>query len=116
MSFLSLYETTTPRPQQRIICGNYTNYFSQIFASLEEITRVTTRGGYAVIVVQDSYYKEARLNLGSVISEMLFHYGWTLQYKRSFVVGVSFTHLNPNGRLYFKGAPPVENALFFMRG
>jgi SAM-dependent methyltransferase len=93
----------------------YANYFRQIFESLERLTAAAKGNGFAVIVVQDSYYKDIRLNLDAVISEMLFHYGWTLQYKRSFVVGVSFTHLNPHGKLYHKASAPIENALFFRR-
>ena len=87
-----------------------------MFSSLREITKVTKKDGYAVIVVQDSYYKQIKLNLGSVLAEMFAHFGWVLQHRRDFVVEVSFTHLNPHARLYPKESPPIESALFFMKG
>lgn len=93
----------------------YIGYFSQIYASLRDITRVTVKGGRAVIVVQNSYYKEVQIDLGSIIAEMLAQEGWTFHTRKEFPVQASFTYLNPSAKCYPKVRPPVESALFFLK-
>ncbi len=63
------------RHPSRASSGYYTRYFHQYFrqltASLDEICRVTKGVGHVVIVVQDSYYKDLRLDLASAFAEMI---------------------------------------------
>lgn len=52
----------------------YTKYFMQYFTglycSLVEIGRCLRRGGVAVLVVQDSYYKDVHVDLPGIVAEM----------------------------------------------
>jgi SAM-dependent methyltransferase len=48
----------------------YLQYFNGLQLSIAEISRVLKRGGRAALVVQDSYFKDVRVDLARVVTEM----------------------------------------------
>jgi hypothetical protein len=56
----------------------FKQYFVGIFRSLQGIDRLTNVGCHAVIVVQDSYFKDVRIDLPVIYREYLEYSGWRL--------------------------------------
>ena len=83
--------------------GYYRRYFSAYFerlaTSLREIARVLRLSGVLVMVVQDSHYKEVRVQLGEFVSDLAECYGLTVMREERFEVPNGMA-LNPAGRRY----------------
>ncbi len=89
---------------------NLLQYFDGLYQSLQEIARVLKDGGEAVLVVQDSYYKEHRIDLATIVTEMLYE-TLTLTRRIDYRRGRSFAQINPRAAMVAKR--PTESALFF---
>jgi len=48
----------------------FSNYFNAMYASIREVRRVLKPNSNAVLVVQDSYYKDVHIDLPSIISDI----------------------------------------------
>ncbi|MBA3877444.1 MAG: hypothetical protein C0498_11040 [Anaerolinea sp.] len=83
--------------------GYYSRYFEQYFRGLasavSEMTRVCTEDAPIALVVQDSYYKEVRLDLAAVLREMLTATGRSTFQEKSFSTGTRAA-TNPKVREY----------------
>jgi DNA modification methylase len=95
--------------------GYYLKYFVQYFdamhRSLKEVRRVVKPGGASAIVVQDSYYKEIRFDLGRGIEEMAMVCGWREVERMDFVAPHRRANMNPNARKYRASAVATESLL-----
>lgn len=56
----------------------FIRYFSKIYRCLSELARVLKPSGVAVLVVQDSYYKDIHIDLPSILIEMLIDVGFVV--------------------------------------
>ena len=88
-------------------------YFSGYASSLAQLALITCRTGTIGLVVQDSYYKELRLDLAQITTEILETYGWQLCRSYAFAPRRSFAQINPRAVAYAKNTAPQERALFF---
>jgi hypothetical protein len=59
-------------------------YYSKIYNSIRSLSRVLKPSGHAIIVVQDSYYKDVHNNVNQTFIEMASHFGWTLDGRNEF--------------------------------
>ena len=94
---------------------NHLQYFSSIFESLREISRVLVQGGDAVFVVQDSYYKEIKNDLPGVFSEMAEVHGLDVVSKKDFIVSRDMSSLNKSSKKYGKTDKKIESVMFFRK-
>lgn len=90
------------------------DYFDKISKALELIARGLKKGGGAVFVVQDSYYKELHNDLPTIIVEMTSHYDMRLRTRKDFVAR-SMASINPYSRLYRDASTATESVLCFTR-
>jgi hypothetical protein len=79
----------------------YVQYFSGLHQSLREIDRTLKHPGQCILVVQDSYYKDVRIDLATIIGEMAKGLGWAMTARADFptaktIVGLN-THAIENG-------------------
>lgn len=93
----------------------YRQYFASMFTSLREIDRVLKKAGRCVLVVQDSYYKEVRVDLSQIFIEMGYAHGWTLRQKIDFHVKQTLAGVNPEVRHYRQRFHATESALVFSK-
>lgn len=93
----------------------FETYFKMLNSSLSEMHRVIRPQGRAFIVVQDSYYKEVRLDLPLVTSEMAEAHGWAHSYVFDFPVGRTMAVVNPKARNYRRDFSAVESVLLLER-
>ena len=60
------------------------NYFHDLQSSVIELSRIVRAGGRICMVVQDSYYKEYRVDLQSIVIEMMGETGRSLDSRSDF--------------------------------
>jgi hypothetical protein len=91
----------------------FLQYFESLFRSLKEINRVLVPGGACALVVQDSYYKDIRLDLSLIVAEMASALGWSQEASVGFPVPSAYAMMNPASRRYRRSYAAVESFLFF---
>lgn len=86
-------------------------YFHGLFQSLNELRRILKRNAQAVVVVQDSYYKEVHNDLPAILTEMAAAAGLTLSSRSDFPVVRSMAAVNSASRSYRSAHSATESAL-----
>jgi DNA modification methylase len=89
----------------------FTQYFSSMWQSLQELRRVLRPNGSCVMIVQDSYYKDIHVDLPAILTEMATHIGWKLYERQDFTVNRTKASINPRARKYRSDFHAVESAL-----
>lgn len=79
---------------------SHARYFSDLSKSIGELKRVITPGGKAVLVIQDSYYKEMHNDLPKIAIEMAEHSGFVHIISRHFPLTRLIAASNPKVRRY----------------
>lgn len=93
----------------------YLQYFDGMWSSLKELRRVLSPGGSAVLVVQDSYYKEIHVDLPALIEDMGSAAGWRIGKRVDFRVPRTMASINPASRKYRTDFRATESAVLLER-
>lgn len=96
----------------RYYSKTFRQYFDGIFRSLQGIDRVTKSGGRAVIVVQDSSFKDVKIDLPLIYSEYFEYLGWLLIEQTEFRTRTKGAIHRFAGR-YRPAAKATESVLIF---
>ena len=91
----------------------HVSYFGSLYASYNEITRVLRPGGRAILVVQDSYYKELHTDLQAVTTQMFQSLGMTLVLRRDYSSKNTKAAVNTRRLKYRNTADATESVLVF---
>jgi hypothetical protein len=91
-------------------------YFDGLYKSLVEIDRILVQSGECFFVVQDSYYKEAHVDLARILREMGHSIGWECGLRRDFSSSRTMVGLNRGARAYDNPKRAVESVLHFTKG
>jgi hypothetical protein len=88
-------------------------YLRGLGESLAEIGRVARPGAPVVFVVQDSYYKEIRVDLATIIAEMsgAHHLSQVAGHNFEVVARRNYATINPRSRVYRDSTPATESVL-----
>lgn len=92
---------------------SHASYFSSLYRSLVEIQRVLRPGGYCVLVVQNSYYKEHLNDVAQIATEMASSCAMKLKQRADFESKKSMVRVNPGARRYARSNTSVESVLCF---
>jgi hypothetical protein len=98
----------------RYYSKTFKQYFAGIFRSLQGISRMTKAGGHAVIVVQDSYFKDVKIDLPVIYREYLECSGWQFIEQTKFKTRTKGAIHRFAGR-YRRTADATESVLIFER-
>jgi hypothetical protein len=90
------------------------DYFDKMSRALTRIASGLKPGGRAVLVVQDSYYKDIHNDLPTALIEMCQASGLALGTRRDFLTR-SMAGINPYTRLYKRASMATEAVLCFER-
>lgn len=111
LSLLKRIKTHTSRASATYYRKYFTQYFDSLWRSLAELRRVVRPGGRIVLVVQDSYYKELRIDLARVVREMAERLAWTPLNQLDYPIGATKAAINPRTRPYRRTFSATESAL-----
>jgi SAM-dependent methyltransferase len=93
----------------------FIRYFTGLYDSLSEISRVLKDNGICWTVVQDSYYKTEKVDLPRIVGEMAHSLGWKLEYQVDFRQARSKGSLNSRSWKFMAGTEATESALGFRK-
>lgn len=110
--FLKQVLTHSSKASASYYFKNHVQYFDSIYNSIIEIKRVLKPGGCCILVVQDSYYKDIRNDLATIIKEMFDNNGVNLIRQENFISERNMDRINPNNKKYRHQTRPVESVLF----
>ena len=91
----------------------HVDYFDKISQSITNIVSGLKPSRRAVLVVQDSYYKEIHNDLPSIIADIAEERGLSLRRREDFHLSRSMSGINPHSRTYKRPAGAVEAVLCF---
>lgn len=89
------------------------DYFEKMAASMRAIREALTDTGQAIMVVQDSFYKEVHNDLPSILSEMALSANLSLKRREKFSVRRSMSGINPKSKNYNRRSGATESVLCF---
>jgi len=81
--------------------------------SLSNLVKGLKRNGVAVLVVQDSFYKDQHNDLPTIICEMAEAQGLALARRKEFYLRRTMAGINPRARVYRASFDAVESVLCF---
>jgi tRNA G10 N-methylase Trm11 len=114
-NFLSRVAEHTSKASASYYLKTHLDYYDKLDRSLNEISRVLAPGSVAVIVVQDSYYKEIHNDLPRVTSEMCAQKGLILNGRGDFAAKKTMASINRRSKPYRDSARALESVLSFVR-
>lgn len=91
------------------------DYFDKLSRSLRNIASALKNGGKAVLVVQDSYYKDLHNDLPTIVSEIANLQGLIFLGAKEFRLARSMSGVNPFTRVYKRKPGAVEAVLCFLK-
>ncbi|MCE2744484.1 MAG: site-specific DNA-methyltransferase [Burkholderiales bacterium] len=92
---------------------NHFQYFSALYNSIGELTRVLKKNGSCFLVIQDSYYKDLHNNVPLIASEMAANHGLSLKRKVDFSSTRSMADVHPHAKKYAAKRNLAESVLCF---
>jgi hypothetical protein len=113
--FLARVYAHSSKASQTYYHKSHVQYFSSLHTSVGELSRVLRPGGKAILVVQDSYYKELRNDIALITQEMAQTFGLTLQARKDFAASRSMASINNRARKYRATAVATESVLCFTK-
>jgi len=93
----------------------FVQYFFGISRSLSELSRCTRAGAFCVLVVQDSYFKDLRVDLATIFSEIACGLGFGLSQQVDFPISRTFASINTRSRNYRIDTSAIESVLCFRK-
>jgi hypothetical protein len=91
------------------------DYFSKMSKSLYNLVKGLKGSGVAVLVVQDSFYKDQHNDLPTIIGEMAEAQGLALARREEFHLRRTMAGINPRARVYRATSGAVESVLCFRK-
>lgn len=94
---------------------NHVTYFSSLANSISEINRVLKPNRSAILVVQDSYYKDIHNDVPQIVVEMGKLNGLSLQVRRDFITSRSMGGINMHSKKYRTSQEIKESVLWMVK-
>lgn len=95
---------------------NFVQYFDGLSQSVSELARVLERGGRCIVVVQDSFYKEIKISLHTIVQEMAAIRSLHIVDVVSFNAKANMVNLNSASKKYRNNSDAREYVLIFQKG
>jgi hypothetical protein len=111
--FLRRVERHPSKASDGYYIKTHVDYFDKIARSVDAIARALRPKGAAVLVVQDSFYKDIHNDLPLYVTEIAERRRLVLKRRADFEVRRSMSGINPKTRTYRKSSAAVESVLCF---
>jgi len=113
--FLKSVRTHASKASSGYYYLTHLDYFDKMNRSIRNIATSIRPGGKAILVVQDSYYKDIYNDLPAIISEISKSHGLSLVRRENFHSRRSMSRINRSSRIYNRHAGATESVLCFER-
>ena len=113
VNFLQMVSAHDSHASSGYYLKTHIDYFHKIGRSISNISTALKPNGAAVLVVQDSHYKEIHNDVPSIVTEIASRHGLELRRRDDFQVKTSMSGINPRARAYKKHSRTVESVLCF---
>lgn len=113
IQFLKDLRDHTSKASKTYYHKTHLDYFEKLSSSMEKMSSCIKKGGSAVLVVQDSYYKNLHNDLARIVTEMAECRSLALKRREDFRTLRSMSGLNGRTRVYSRPAGAVESVLCF---
>ncbi|MBY5572203.1 site-specific DNA-methyltransferase [Rhizobium leguminosarum] len=111
--FLNKVMTHNSKASSGYYLKTHIDYFDKMYRSISNISHCLKDGGKAILVVQDSYYKDVHNNLQLTLQEMAASLGMPLRRREDFAVARSMSGINRYARKRAPTLKEVESVLCF---
>ncbi|MEM9762182.1 MAG: DNA methyltransferase [Pseudomonadota bacterium] len=115
ISFLERLKRHPSKASTGYYYTTHTDYYRKMVLSMRGVTAALRPGGSAVLIVQDSYYKEIHNDLPQIITEMGEICGLKLRRREDFRMGRTMAGINPKTRAYKRDMGAIEAVLCFVK-
>lgn len=112
-NFLAAVKRHSSKASSGYYYKTHVDYFDKMNRSLESISKVMNANGAAVLVVQDSYYKEIHNDLPLAITEIASIHRLKLRRREEFRLTKTLAGSHPHSKAYRKSFEAVEAVLCF---
>lgn len=113
-SFLAALKQHPSKASSGYYYKTHLDYFRKTACSLGRVAEALKPGGRAVLVVQDSYYKDIHNDLPAIITEMGAKRGLSLSGREDFYLR-SMSDINPGRKTYKRPPGATESVLCFVK-
>ncbi|MGO6718525.1 DNA methyltransferase [Rhizobium ruizarguesonis] len=114
LSFLTALKAHPSKASAGYYYRTHLDYFDKMNRSMQRLAVGLKPGGRAVLVVQDSYYKDIHNDLPTIITEIGAHHGLTLCQSKAFHLR-SMSDINPGRQTYVRPPGATEAVLCFTK-
>jgi len=114
LTFLDALKTHPSKASSGYYYRTHLDYFDKMSRSMKRLAFGLKSGGRAVLVVQDSYYKNIHNDLPKIIAEISAHHGLTLGQSTAFHLR-SMSDINPGRQTYVRPSGATESVLCFTK-
>lgn len=114
VSFMSALKAHPSKGSGGYYYRTHLDYFDKMNRSMQRLAVALKAGGRAVLVVQDSYYKNIHNDLPTIITEIGAYHGLTLSQSKAFHLR-SMSDIHPGRRTYVRPSGATESVLCFSR-
>ncbi|MBU7008721.1 site-specific DNA-methyltransferase [Phosphitispora fastidiosa] len=94
----------------------FIQYFIGMYESVKEIYRILNKNGIAIIVVQDSWFKDVYVDVPGIVIEFAQSCGFSIIEKNDYEVRNNMNYINTKSRGYKKSKRSVESVITFRKG
>ena len=113
-TFLRALKTHPSKASGGYYYRTHLDYFEKMSRSMKRLVFALKPGGRAVLVVQDSYYKDVHNDLPKIIAEIGAHHGLSLAQSKDFHLR-SMSDINPGRQTYMRPSGATESVLCFTK-
>jgi hypothetical protein len=114
IKFLAALKVHPSKASSGYYYRTHLDYFDKMNRSMQRLAVGLKPGGHAVLVVQDSYYKDIHNDLPKIITEIGAHHGLTLGQSKAFHLR-SMSDINPGRQTYVRPSGATESVLCFTK-
>ena len=111
--FLHAVKRHSSRASSTYYYKQHVQYYNSLASSVKMLSKQVTDRGYAIFVVQDSWYKELHNDLQGMLAEIASESGLHLVNRADFPVQRSFADIHLHATKYRENRPLTESVLTF---
>ncbi|WP_167330545.1 DNA methyltransferase [Variovorax paradoxus] len=115
IEFLKRLEAHRSKASGGYYYKTHLDYFQKMSKSMENVGASLKKGGRAILVVQDSYYKELHNDVPLTLIEMAANCGLDLFHRVDFSKNNPMAAINPKSKNYRSTAKAVESVICFKK-